>query len=80
MDWGPSSGYLKRTSQIMCDELGPKAKQSTAVKADAAEQLMAGKAATAKTAEDAGVEPSKVKHDAVERSPQMQTHQIRRSL
>ena len=33
-----------------------------------------------RTAEDAGAEVSKVKHDAVERSPQVQIAQIRRSL
>ena len=58
----------------------PAAEQSTAVKADAAEQFEVRKTVTERTAEDAGAEVSKVKHDAVERSPKMQIAQIRRSL
>ena len=48
----------------------PAAEQSTAVKADAAEQFKVGKTVTERVAEDAGVEALKDKHDAVERPPQ----------
>ena len=50
------------------------------MKADVAEQLKAEKSVTERTAEDAVVEASQIKHVAVERSLKMQTPQLRRSL
>ena len=58
----------------------PAVEQSTTVQADAAVQFKVGKTMTKRAAEDAGVDALKVKHDAVERSPQMRTPQFRRSL
>ena len=57
------------------------AEQSTAVKADGAKEFKVEKTVTEERAvEDGGAEALKVKHDAVERSPQMRTPQLRRSL
>ena len=50
---------------------------SAAVKADVAEQFKAKKTVTERTAEDAVVEASQIKHVAVERSLKMQTPQLR---
>ena len=58
----------------------PAAEHSKAVKADVAEQLKAEKSVTERTAEDAVVEASPIKHVAVERSLKIQTPQLRRSL
>ena len=58
----------------------PTAEHSKAVKADVAEQLKAEKSVTERTAKDAVVEASQIKHVAGERSLKMQTPQLRRSL
>ena len=50
------------------------------MKADVAEQYKAEKTVTERTAEDAVVEASQIKHVAVERPLEMQTPQLRRSL
>ena len=53
----------------------PAAEHSNAVKADA-EQFKEEKSVTERTAEDAVVEASQIKHVAVERSSRMQTPQL----
>ena len=55
-------------------------RRAKAVKADVAEQFKAEKSVTERTAEDAVVEASQIKHVAVERSLKIQTPQLRRSL
>ena len=58
----------------------PAVEHSKAVKADVAEQFKAEKTVTERTAENAVVEASQIKHVAVKRSLKLHTPHLRRSL